>query len=137
MVDGLLGRQSSQRPVTASRLIFVHKKLVWWPTSAMESGANETWRNPPYPNAGRKEESMDWSSIEQNWKQVRRKIKEKWEKLSDEDLDAINGRRDRLEEKIQTRYGFAPNYIHKEVEDWLRWQHPRPAELARRETLRF
>jgi hypothetical protein len=29
----------------------------------MESGANETWRNPPYPNAGRKEESMDWSSI--------------------------------------------------------------------------
>ena len=38
---------------------------------------------------------MDWSSIEQNWKQVRLDIKAKWEKLSDEDLDAINGRRER------------------------------------------
>jgi hypothetical protein len=34
---------------------------------------------------------MDWSSIEQNWKRVRLNVKAKWEKLSDEDLDAING----------------------------------------------
>jgi uncharacterized protein YjbJ (UPF0337 family) len=73
---------------------------------------------------------MDWSSVEQNWKQFKRHIREKWEKLSDEDLEAINGRRDQLEEKIQTRYGFAPDYTHKEVEDWLRWQNPRAAEFS-------
>ena len=68
---------------------------------------------------------MDWSSIEQNWQQFRRTIKQKWVKLSDEDLDKINGRRDRLEETIQARYGFATDYVHKEVDDWLRWQRSR------------
>ena len=73
---------------------------------------------------------MNWSSIEQNWKQVRLNVKAKWEKLSDEDLDAINGRRERLEKKIQTRYGFAPEYISEEVDNWLRWQYAKPAEFG-------
>lgn len=47
---------------------------------------------------------MDWSSMEQNWKEFRRNVKQKWVKLSDEDLDDINGRRERLEETIQARY---------------------------------
>jgi uncharacterized protein YjbJ (UPF0337 family) len=66
---------------------------------------------------------MDWSTIEQNWNLFQQRVKEKWEKLSEEDLNAINGRRDQLEEKIQTRYGFASDYVHKEVDDWLRWQN--------------
>jgi len=73
---------------------------------------------------------MDWSSMEQNWKEFRRNVKQKWVKLSDEDLDDINGRRERLEETIQARYGFALDYAHKEVDDWLRWQHSRPAEFS-------
>ena len=46
-------------------------------------------------------------------------------KLSDEDpsmADAI--------ETIQVRYGFASDYVHKEVEDWLRWQYSRSAESS-------
>jgi len=71
---------------------------------------------------------MAWSSIEQNWKQFSRNVKQKWVKLSTEDLDAINGQRDRLEEMIQARYGFASDYVDKEIDDWLRWQHSRPTE---------
>ena len=69
---------------------------------------------------------MDWSSIEQNWKQFR--LKQKWVKLSDGDLAEINGRRELLEKTIQARYGFASDYVQKEVDDWLRWQHPSPPE---------
>jgi CsbD-like len=36
-----------------------------------------------------------------------RQVKEKWSKLADDDLTAINGRRDQLEGKIQERYGYA------------------------------
>jgi uncharacterized protein YjbJ (UPF0337 family) len=36
---------------------------------------------------------MDWNRVEGNWK----KVKEQWGKLSDDDLTAINGRRDQLE----------------------------------------
>ena len=67
---------------------------------------------------------MDWDSIEGMWKQAKRKVKEKWGKLTDDDLDVIGGRRDRLECKIQQRYGFAIDHVRKEVDDWVRWQGP-------------
>ena len=67
---------------------------------------------------------MDWDSIEGMWKQAKDKVKEKWDKLTDEDLDVIEGRRDRLEGKIQQRYGFAIDHVRKEVDDWVRWQVP-------------
>jgi uncharacterized protein YjbJ (UPF0337 family) len=86
------------------------------------------WLRPTPHSKNGEEESMDWSSIEQNWTQFRRNIKQKWVKLSDEDLAEINGRRELLEKTIQARYGFASDYVHKEIDDWLRWQHPQPKE---------
>ncbi len=65
---------------------------------------------------------MDWSQVEARWKQARGKIKEKWVRLTDEDLEAVEGRRERLERKIQERYGFAIDHVRKEIEDWVRWQ---------------
>jgi uncharacterized protein YjbJ (UPF0337 family) len=67
---------------------------------------------------------MDWNQVEARWKQARGKIKEKWVRLTDEDLEVIEGRRERLERKIQERYGFAPDHVRKEIEDWVRWQLP-------------
>jgi uncharacterized protein YjbJ (UPF0337 family) len=42
----------------------------------------------------------------------------KWGKLTDDDLTAINGRRDQLEGKIQERYGIAKDQAKKEIDDW-------------------
>jgi uncharacterized protein YjbJ (UPF0337 family) len=78
---------------------------------------------------------MDWNTIEGMWKVARRKIQAKWDKLTDEDLELISGRRDRLETKIHQRYGFAPNHISKEVDDWVRWQKPKSASRSQRSAL--
>lgn len=43
---------------------------------------------------------MDWNRVEGNWKQIKGKIKERWGKLTDDDLNIIDGRRDQLEGKI-------------------------------------
>ena len=43
---------------------------------------------------------MDWNRIEGNWKQFKGRAKEKWGRLTDDDLDVINGRQDQLEGKI-------------------------------------
>jgi uncharacterized protein YjbJ (UPF0337 family) len=64
------------------------------------------------------EPTMDWDRVEGNWKQVKGKVKEKWGKLTDDDLTAINGRRDQLEGKIQERYGYAQHRVRKDVDDW-------------------
>jgi uncharacterized protein YjbJ (UPF0337 family) len=52
-------------------------------------------------------------------KQFTGRVKEKWGKLTDDDLTAINGRRDQLEGKIQERYGYAKDQVRKDVDDWL------------------
>jgi uncharacterized protein YjbJ (UPF0337 family) len=65
-----------------------------------------------------KECAMDWNRVEGNWKQVKGKVKEKWGKLTDDDLDVINGRRDQLEGKIQERYGIAKDQTRKDIDDW-------------------
>ena len=45
---------------------------------------------------------MDWNRVEGNWKQVKGQVKEKWGKLTDDDLTTINGKRDQLEGKLGT-----------------------------------
>ena len=61
---------------------------------------------------------MDWNRVEGNWKQVKGQVKEKWGKLTDDDLTTINGKRDQLEGKIQERYGLAKDQVKKDVDDW-------------------
>lgn len=65
---------------------------------------------------------MDWSRIEGSWNLFKGRVRKKWRRLTDQDLEAIAGRRDRLENKLHERYGFAEEHIRKAVDDWSRWQ---------------
>jgi uncharacterized protein YjbJ (UPF0337 family) len=78
------------------------------------------WRYPCIPRS----RSAPWTGtgVEGNWKQVKGKVKEKWGKLTDDDLDVINGRRDQLEGKIQERYGIAKDQTRKDIDDWYSTQ---------------
>ncbi|EJL86124.1 MULTISPECIES: CsbD family protein [unclassified Pantoea] len=53
-----------------------------------------------------------------NWKQFKGKMKEKWGKLTDDDMTVIEGKRDQLVGKIQERYGYAKDQAETEVKDW-------------------
>ena len=61
---------------------------------------------------------MNWDTLEANWKQFRGKAKEKWGKLTDDDLDVIAGRRDQLEGKLQQTYGRTKEQVTKEVDEF-------------------
>jgi uncharacterized protein YjbJ (UPF0337 family) len=62
---------------------------------------------------------MDWDRVEGNWKQFKGRFKEKWGKLTDDDLDVAAGNRDQLEGKIQERYGIAKDQVRKDVDTWF------------------
>ena len=62
---------------------------------------------------------MDWNRIEGDWKRMKRKVKERWGKLTDQDLTALDGSREQLEGKIQERYGYAKDQVRKEIDDWF------------------
>ncbi len=61
---------------------------------------------------------MNWDQIKRNWKQVRDQIKVTWDKLSDDDLTMIAGRREQLTAFLQKRYGFERTLAEKKVDDF-------------------
>jgi uncharacterized protein YjbJ (UPF0337 family) len=65
---------------------------------------------------------MDWNRVEGNWKQAQVKVKQKWGKLTDDDLTQINGQREQLEGLIQECYGWAKDMVRKDVDTWLKSQ---------------
>ncbi|HVZ44433.1 MAG TPA: CsbD family protein [Ramlibacter sp.] len=50
---------------------------------------------------------MNQDRIQGRWKQIKGKLRERWGRLTDDDLDIIAGRRDQLLGRIQERHGLA------------------------------
>lgn len=61
---------------------------------------------------------MNWDQIEGKWKQYNGKVKEKWGKLTDDDLTTIAGKRDQLIGRLQERYGMAREQAEKQVDEF-------------------
>ncbi len=62
---------------------------------------------------------MNWDQIQGDWKQLTGKIKEKWGKLTDDDLTMIAGKRDQLAGLIQERYGVAKDQAEKQLHEFM------------------
>jgi uncharacterized protein YjbJ (UPF0337 family) len=63
---------------------------------------------------------MNWDQIEGRWKQYAGKVKEKWSKLTDSDLELIRGKREQLIGKIQENYGIAREEAQRQVDEFAR-----------------
>lgn len=61
---------------------------------------------------------MNKDQADGNWKQFKGKVKEKWGKLTDDDLTVVEGKRDQLVGKIQERYGYKKEEAEKELKSW-------------------
>ncbi len=61
---------------------------------------------------------MNWDQIEGKWKQYSGQLKEKWGKLTDDDLTTIAGKRDQLIGKLQERYGMAKDQAERQVDEF-------------------
>jgi uncharacterized protein YjbJ (UPF0337 family) len=65
--------------------------------------------------------------MEGNWNIAKGKVKEKWGKLTDDDLDVIKGKRDQLIGALQKRYGYARDQAEREADDFSRELEKEPA----------
>jgi uncharacterized protein YjbJ (UPF0337 family) len=59
-----------------------------------------------------------WEKFKGSWTQTKGAVKEQWGKLTDDDLLEIEGRRDQLVGKIQTRYGISREQAESQVVTW-------------------
>src|SRR5665648_346594 len=54
-----------------------------------------------------RETQMDWNIIEGKWKELKGHAREQWGKLTDDELEEIGGKKDRLVGKLQQKYGYS------------------------------
>lgn len=52
------------------------------------------------------------------WKQVKGKIKEQWGKLTDDEIDRLEGKGDQLAGKLQEKYGLARDEAERQSKDF-------------------
>ena len=63
---------------------------------------------------------MNTDQLQGKWKQMKGTVKERWGKLTDDDIDVINGRNEQLVGKIQEKYGIAKEEAQRQVDEWMR-----------------
>ncbi len=61
---------------------------------------------------------MNWDQIEGKWKQMKGSLRERWGKLTDDDIDMIAGKRDQFLGKLQERYGISREQAERDLEEW-------------------
>jgi uncharacterized protein YjbJ (UPF0337 family) len=61
---------------------------------------------------------MNTDRMEGNWKLFAGKVRERWGKLTDDDLDVIQGKREQLEGRIQNAYGIGRDEAKKQIEEF-------------------
>ncbi len=62
---------------------------------------------------------MNKLQLKGDWNQLKGKVKEKWAELTDDDMLAIEGKKDNLLGKIQERYGYHKEQAEKEVKCFM------------------
>lgn len=61
---------------------------------------------------------MNWDQIEGNWTEMKGKARQQWGKLTNDELDVVNGKRDELIGRLQAKYGLTKEEAERQVDNW-------------------
>jgi uncharacterized protein YjbJ (UPF0337 family) len=61
---------------------------------------------------------MNSDRLEGNWKILSGRLRERWGKLTDDDIDIIRGQREQLAGRIQRAYGLTRDAAEKQVKEF-------------------
>lgn len=62
---------------------------------------------------------MNWETISGQWTEMKGKLRSKWGKLTDDDVEVIAGKKDVLVGRLQQRYGLEKDEAERDVDRWL------------------
>jgi uncharacterized protein YjbJ (UPF0337 family) len=62
---------------------------------------------------------MNEDILQGQWKQVRGELQSWWGRLTNDDLDRIQGSTDKLAGILQERYGYSKQQAHHEIADFM------------------
>jgi uncharacterized protein YjbJ (UPF0337 family) len=70
---------------------------------------------------------MNSDQFEGKWKQLKGSVKQRWGKLTDDDITTLSGKKDEFVGRLQERYGITREQAEREADEW--------ASAARGETV--
>jgi uncharacterized protein YjbJ (UPF0337 family) len=62
---------------------------------------------------------MNEDVLKGKWKQLKGEVKMRWGDLTDDEVDMIDGARDKLAGKLQERYGYTRDRAEREIDDFI------------------
>jgi uncharacterized protein YjbJ (UPF0337 family) len=63
---------------------------------------------------------MNWDQIKGKWHEVKGSIRAKWGELTDDEIEELDGNREKMVGKIQQKYGVAKEEAEKQVDEWTK-----------------
>ena len=66
-----------------------------------------------------KEDRMNTDVLKGKWTQLKGNVRKQWGKLTDDDVDQVQGDAEILQGRIQERYGRTKEEAQREVDRWL------------------
>jgi len=81
--------------------------------------------------SNRESTEMNWDELEGKWKQYKGQVREKWGKLTDDDIHVIAGRREQLVGRLQERYGIAKQEASRQADEFLKALTEEPMDKER------
>ena len=67
---------------------------------------------------------MNEDVLKGKWMQIKGEVKSQWGKLTDDDLDRVEGDTEQLIGRVQERYGYAREDAKREVDSFLDRRFP-------------
>jgi uncharacterized protein YjbJ (UPF0337 family) len=61
---------------------------------------------------------MNRDTLSGQWNQLKGSVREQWGKLTNDDLDQIQGKSEQLIGKLQERYGIARDEAQRQLDAW-------------------
>ena len=63
--------------------------------------------------------NMNEDVLKGKWNEIKGRVKENWGKLTDDDLTAVEGKKEKLLGLLQQKYGYAKDKAEKEYKDFI------------------
>lgn len=63
---------------------------------------------------------MNEDIVKGKWKELRGKVRERWGKVTGDDVDRLKGTSDELIGLLQQRYGYEREQARKEIQEWAK-----------------
>ena len=61
---------------------------------------------------------MNWSTIQSGWNDYKAAAKQQWSKLSDDQIDGTQGKREQLSSRVQEVYSVSKEDAERQIADW-------------------